>query len=268
MANSLSLSYVLHGSFRGPGSMFGMSPAPDGPWYASSTFWAIAGVAVAIVFGIGAIVAAYRSQNPRRRLYVYVASATPLMHEKGRDLAIEVSIAGRAVEDPYLVTVHVVVRGRRDIRKDDFDGPIRLRFGSRIVGLLERTSTTVVPATPAPEVTHQPDSDLLEVAPALLRRDHELTYTLLLEGGEPALDPEVPIVADIRETEPGMQQMWGALSPLACFAFITLSFTSAITYFDMDGSGMNRYITLGATIVGLAGTVVTFVVMPKQGYGE
>ncbi|WP_143267086.1 hypothetical protein [Amycolatopsis thailandensis] len=245
-----------------------MSPAPDDPWYASSTFWAIAGVAVAIVFGIGAIVAAYRSQNPRRRLYVYVANTTPLMHAKGRDLAIEVRIAGRAVEDPYLLTVRVVVRGRRDIRKDDFDGPIKLRFGSRIVGLLERTSTTVVPATPAPEVTHQPDTDLLEIAPALLRRDHELTYTLLLEGGQPALDPEVPIVADIRETEPGMQQLWGPLSPFVCMAFFALSFASGITYFDMDGSGVSRNIMLSAAVVGLVGTVVTFVAMPKQRYSK
>lgn len=43
---------------------------------------------MAIIFGIGAIVAAYRSQNPRRRLYVYAANITPLMHEKGRNLVL------------------------------------------------------------------------------------------------------------------------------------------------------------------------------------
>ncbi|MYW96300.1 hypothetical protein G3I59_38245 [Amycolatopsis rubida] len=176
------------------------APAPPDPWYASGLFWAIAAVGVAIVLGVGAIVATYRSANPRRRLHVYASNITPLVHQIGQTLSLEVRSNGVVLTNPHIATANLVVRSRRDIRKDAFDGPIKLFFGTHIVAVLEQTSGTDVPGTPLPSLIRH--EDLLEIQPSILRRDLTLTYTVLVEGSTPVFNAEVPVDADIRDTPP------------------------------------------------------------------
>lgn len=68
--------------------------------------------------------------------------------ETGVDLGLEVRARGERLTDPHVATAHVASRGRRDIRKDAFDGPIQLHFRARIVGILETSCITKVPGTP------------------------------------------------------------------------------------------------------------------------
>jgi hypothetical protein len=181
--------------------MSAMTPAsaPSDPWYWSGTFWAIAGV-VATLLGIiiGGWITA-RVTNPRRRLYVFASNITPLMHRTGVELGLEVRAGGQRLIDPHVVTANVVSRGRRDIRKDAFDGPIQLQFSARIVGVLETSCSTKVPGTPVPPYSFQ--GDRIEIPPALLRLDHELSYTVLVEGETPSFSAIVPVEADIRLQE-------------------------------------------------------------------
>jgi hypothetical protein len=182
--------------------MTGMSPAPapPDPWYLSGWFLTIIGILVAILLGIGAIVAAYRSANPRRRLYVYTSNVTPLIHRTGTELGLEVLAGGEKLTEPHVVTAHVVSRGRRDIRKDAFDGPILLQFTARIVSVLETSCETKIPGTPIPNWFF--NGDTIEIPPALLRRDQRLTYTVLLEGEVPEFSAVVPVEVDVRDSAP------------------------------------------------------------------
>jgi hypothetical protein len=235
-----------------------MPPAPAPPpypWYASGTFWAIAGVVVAIIFGTGAIVAAYRSQNPRRRLNVYVSSSTPLVHEKGKLLALEVRSDGEVLKNPHLVTVVIVVRGRRDIRKDAFDGPIELMFGARIVGVLEANSATKVPGTPVPEFGNFRNA--LKIEPALLRRDHKLTFTVLVEGQHsPKFKAVVPIEADVRMESPLQPELRTARYVLAAAVAALFGTFSNIVLSGASGTVLGMGPVLAVAAASLVGATI------------
>ncbi|WP_372672682.1 hypothetical protein [Amycolatopsis kentuckyensis] len=177
------------------------APAPPEPWYTSALFWTIAGVAVAILAIVVSGFVTWWVANPKRRLYVYAANITPLVHRAGAILSLEVRSDGVVLTNPHVVTVHISVRSRRDIRKDAFDGPIKLFFGAHIVDVLEQIHQSDVPGSPWPKLVQH--KDFLEVQPSLLRRDAKLTYTVLVEGDKaPSFWSEVPVDADIREKGP------------------------------------------------------------------
>lgn len=159
--------------------------ASETPWYSSGTFWAIAAFAVAVVaIPVGAW-AAFRSANPRRRLYIGLANTTPLMHGAGKQVeGLEVRHQGNILTDPQLTTVKIISRGWRDIPKAAFDGPIELDFSTEVIALLGSRSKAKPAVVPAPAV--RVTSSGLLVEPSLLTRDHQLSYVLLING-EPTL---------------------------------------------------------------------------------
>ncbi|MDX8056670.1 hypothetical protein SK571_45510 [Lentzea sp. BCCO 10_0798] len=135
---------------------------------------------IAIVVGAWA---AFRSANPRRALYIAERSAVALLRStRGLDdHEIEVRRQGRVLNEPHVVTVDVASRGARDIPRSAFDGqPLKLDFGVPVVALLDQRSDADRPAVPSPKVVVTQTG--LEIGPALLTRNHLLTYTLLVEG--------------------------------------------------------------------------------------
>lgn len=173
-----------------------------GPWYLSGVFWAIVGVVVAVVLGIVAAWATFRSANPRRRLYVYLDRSLPVVrtHEALRN-EIEVRHLGRTLSQPYVVTLNVVSRGRKDIPSSSFDAnkPIVADLGVPIVRLLEEKSTTPKIAIPVPESSV--DGTRILIGPSMLSKQHVLTYTALVEGS-PNLATEIPLLDVDTSQEP------------------------------------------------------------------
>ncbi|MEU8632398.1 hypothetical protein AB0C38_09545 [Amycolatopsis sp. NPDC048633] len=140
---------------------------------------------VAIVLGLGAIVATYRSAGPRHRLHLYTSARTPLLHHNGKQLGLRIMLTDQEPADPQLVTVNVVSRGRRDITRGSFDGPIVLDVGTRIIGQLafDSEGAGVTPPPPVELVEER-----LEVQPSLIKAGQRLSYTLLVDG-TPAFSP-------------------------------------------------------------------------------
>ena len=102
----------------------------SGPWYASASFWAGAGVLIAVAAIVIAIVLWWIGE--RRRLVVYsIPVSAPLLNRGGRDMAppdLEVRFEGQPVADPHVIGLRVESRSRRDIRTTDFDQGTPLTF--------------------------------------------------------------------------------------------------------------------------------------------
>lgn len=113
----------------------------SGPVYASETFWTAAGVAVAVLVGLGAIWAAFRTAHPRRRLNCSVTH-TPLL-PWSIDGRWEVRHNGTQLTDPHVVTVVLSNRSRRDIASSAFDRsePFRVELSVPYAELVETQSS-------------------------------------------------------------------------------------------------------------------------------
>jgi hypothetical protein len=184
-------------------------------WYTSGRFWSIAGVSIGALAIVVGVVATYCSDYPRRRLYIFVSSTTSLLHRSGSQLmGLEVRDEGHVLSDPHLVTVEVISRGRRDIPEDRFDGPIVLDFGTDIVAVIESVSAAKPQTAPAPSVTTT--ATALHIGPTLLRRDHKLSYRVLVNGN-PRVVGECPLTdVDVRHDSPA--QLTNTLAELTLAA--------------------------------------------------
>lgn len=172
------------------------SSPPGAPFYTSGTFWTIIGIAVAIALGCWAVWAAFRSSNPKRTLHITTDQVVPLVTSapglEGR--RIMVSLDGRQLTTPHVITVDIVSRSGKDITPEMFSSaPLELEFGTPIVALLNQYSDARRAAVRDPSVTLH--NTALHVGPALLTRQHELRYTVLTEG-QPKFRP-VANLADV-----------------------------------------------------------------------
>ncbi|QFZ17567.1 hypothetical protein [Saccharothrix syringae] len=153
------------------------------PWYASGTFWTIAAVVVAVIAIVVGAWAAFRSARPRRALYITVDQAVSLLRAApGLDgSGVAVSLHGRELTRPYVVTVDVVSNSALDIAPSAFGGsPLELEFGVPVLALLDQESDAGRPAVREPKV--EVASTALHVSPALLTRRHRLRYSVLVDG--------------------------------------------------------------------------------------
>src|ERR1022692_3927140 len=128
-----------------------------GAWYASGTFWAGAGVVVAVLAAVTAVWATLSVGFPRRRLYYGLRAAAPLLTAPaGMRSDLQLLHRGTPLADPHVLTVELISRGRKDIPNGAYDGgqPLQLDVGSRIIEILQITSepeTLVAPQVAASE---------------------------------------------------------------------------------------------------------------------
>jgi hypothetical protein len=180
------------------------------PFYTSGTFWAIAGVAAVIVVGVATVWVTLRVSNPKRRLLYSMPVATPLLNRRpGLPADIEVRRKGqeKPLENPHVVTVQLVSRGRLDIQRDAFDDgkPLRLDVGAPIIECLDVTTSPPDRAVPP----CKPGGSTLLVGPALIGRRQTIRYSLLVDGPDPRLSPPIKSLADvdIRAGDPGSEPL-------------------------------------------------------------
>src|ERR1039458_175888 len=158
-----------------------------GGWYTSGTFWAGAGVVVAVLAAVAVVWVTLAAGFPRRRLYFGLLAAAPLLAAPaGMRGDLELRHRGTALADPRVVTVELVSRGRRDIPSQAYNDrqPLVLDVGARIVEVLQVTSEPGI--LPPPQVI--PDGTSLKIGPSLIGRRQQITINILIDGGTPTID--------------------------------------------------------------------------------
>jgi len=100
----------------------------SGPLYTSAAVIGWAGVLVVVVSIIAGFLM-WRLGIPRRKL-MYSAEITSLIATSrvGPDPKLSVVYDGTAITDPYLISLRLESRSRRDIGNDDFNGGDPLVF--------------------------------------------------------------------------------------------------------------------------------------------
>jgi hypothetical protein len=174
----------------------------DGSLYTSSTFWAIIGVAVAIVVGIVGVWAALRAASPEQRLFYSMPVITPLLNQQsGLPQDIEVRRMsqdgqGEVLNHPHVVNVQLTSRGRHDISREAFDGkePLGLDVGAPIVECLKVATSPPDRSDPVWEVR---GSKLL-VRPSLIGRRQTTIFSLLVDGPSPCVNKPQQTLTDVR----------------------------------------------------------------------
>src|ERR1039457_824334 len=175
-----------------------------GGWYLSGTFWAAAGVVVAVLAAVAVVWVTLAVGFPRRRLYFGLRASAPLLAAPaGIRGDLELRHRGTALADPRVVTVELVSRGRRDIPSEAFDSgqPLVLDIGARIVEVLQVTSGPGI--LPGPRITAE--GAALKVGPSLIGRRQEITISVLTDDGEPSLACHGPLIdVQVRQRAEGL----------------------------------------------------------------
>src|ERR1019366_7292766 len=179
-----------------------------GGWYTSGTFWASAGVVVAVLAAVAVVWVTLTAGFPRRRLYFGLRAAAPLLAAPaGIRGGLELRHRGAGLADPRVVTVELVSRGRKDIPSEAYDDrqPLVLDVGARIVEVLQVTSGPGI--LPVPRIT--PDGAALKIGPGLIGRRQEITINILTDGGQPSLACRSPLIdVQVRQRTEGSPQQW------------------------------------------------------------
>lgn len=151
------------------------------PFYASGTFWAGAGVVVALV-AIVITVVLWRLGPPRRVLAYSVLGSTPLLSGDlwpGIHRAwFQVLMDGKPLADPYVTLLRVENHSRRDIRSSDFDQgkPLVFNLGAKFEYATDAGSTIDY------KQTLKATDTAITVGPALIRGRQSLHMSIITEG--------------------------------------------------------------------------------------
>jgi hypothetical protein len=151
-------------------------------WYTSGAFWGPASgvVAVVIMGAVGALVA-WRASIPKRLLTYRLLAPTRLVSSESLGPShanLLVRYQGVDLSDPYIVTLQVDSRSRKDIRSTDFDEekPLTFDMGTRIIAVVGSD-----PAGPGAKTTSVTERTV-KLAKGLIRRGPLLRLTLLTDG--------------------------------------------------------------------------------------
>ena len=226
-----------------------------GAWYTSGTFWAGAGVVVAVLAAAAVVWVTLTVGFPRRRLYYGLRAAAPLLTAPaGMRSDLELRHRGTPLADPYVLTIELASRGRKDIPSDAFNDhqPLELDVGSRIVETLQVISE---PTTlPQPQVTAE--GTRLRIGPGLLGRRHEITINVLTNG-PPSLRCRSPLIdVQVRERLGDSPDRAAAAAILAAWAAGVALAVVAEEFALRRSAGWAAVTSAGAAIVALGATVI------------
>lgn len=168
------------------------------------------GVAAAIAFGALTLWITWRVANPKRRLLYGMPVATPLLNA-GQDVrhGLEVRRGDHILTDPHVLEVTLFNQGRLDIPSSAFDRgrPLTLDVGVPVLDILK---TTTSPDHAVPTIDF--DGTALKIGPDLLGRRQKISFSLLVDGPDPALScpPPHPINIQVvrNPDEPTKRLRW------------------------------------------------------------
>jgi hypothetical protein len=155
-------------------------------WYASGTFWAAAGVIVAIVTGSALAIITYMAAFPKRRLLYSMPVVAPIAAKsEGIRAELELLYDGTKIGDPHVVEIQLVSRGRKDIPSSAYDRgePVRLTINVPVLKVLDQISEPSSLSPPRLAV----EGNTLKIGPDLIGRRQRIKITLLTDGHPSAL---------------------------------------------------------------------------------
>jgi hypothetical protein len=167
------------------------------PFYNSGTFWAAVAIPVAILIGVASVWVTLRVANPKRRLYYWLVSDTPLITGR-QDLSEELKViyGHQELKSPRVVSVQLVSRGRRDIAREAFDDgkPLGLDLGTPIVECVKVTTSPQDRPHPAWTL----DGSKLQIGPSHFGGRQTTVFSLLVDGESPQITPPQQSLVDVR----------------------------------------------------------------------
>lgn len=229
-----------------------------GAWYTSGAFWTGAGVMVATL-GVAATVWVTLTVGfPRRRLYYWLRAVAPLLTVSPEMRDLELRHRGTPLASPYVLTIELVSRGRKDIPSDAYNDhqPLELHVGSRIVEILQ---VIYEPETlPRPAITVDgTDSEWLRVGPSLLGRRQKITINVLTDGGRPSLSYRSPLIdVQVRERLGDNPHWTSAAAVIAGWAGGVLLAVTAENFALQKSAGWAAVAAAGAGIAALLATMI------------
>lgn len=162
-------------------------------WFGSNFFWAVTAGVLAlaqVILGLFAIV--MPSILARKKITYELLTAEPLINLPA-DISpsLQVSHDGKPVDNPHVVVVRLVYRGRRDLTSTEFDqgGPLCVDVGIEIKSLLR--SSFSPPKQPVPKV--KVNGTALDIGPSLIRKRLEMVFVILANGPAIQLDCHGPL---------------------------------------------------------------------------
>lgn len=174
----------------------------DQQWYTSGTFWAAAGVVVALFVGITATLATYRVSFPKRRLLYGMPIVAPLgSAHTSVENELELRYRGIALTEPHLLELRLISRSRKDIPSSAYDGgdPIRLDAAVRVIDVISVASGPE--SVPVPQFSI--DGTSLEIGPSYIGKRQQIIFTVLADGSNPSLTCKSRLIdVDIRRLRP------------------------------------------------------------------
>ncbi len=146
-------------------------------WYTNGTTIGITGVAIGAV-GIVAAIVLWRFGAPRGLLEYSVLEPRALISRSPNIEVnqLKVTFNERVVQNPYVATLQVTNRGRRDIRSEDFDQrPLTFRFDADVVDLLQSSD-------PENKLFRLDEVSQILVCPSLISRGERISLDVLTDG--------------------------------------------------------------------------------------
>lgn len=150
-----------------------------GALHLTSTWWAAAGLAVALAgtwatwkFGLAA--------HSRPRLTYEIADTPLLQAPRSIQARLEIRHLGTHLTDPHLVHIVLTCHGRRDIPSSNFDQdqPVTVDLGVPILDVLDSHSHPVGAQEPRAAAT----GTTLHIGPGRIRAGARITYQALTNG--------------------------------------------------------------------------------------
>lgn len=140
----------------------------------------VAGFAFSVIVGVASVWVAYAAGFPRQRLLYWIPAAVPLVNApQGRSHGFQLLYNGAKVAQPYLLSVQLISRGRKDIPEGSFEGkPITLDLGVPIIDILQNDPAGRHAFEPATSL----DNHALKIGPSLIGKRQAVKITLLLAG--------------------------------------------------------------------------------------
>jgi hypothetical protein len=219
-----------------------------GGWYTSGTFWAGAAVVATVLAAVAGVWVTLFVGFPRRRLYYGLRAAAPLLTVRSSDLKL--LYREEPLTDPHVLTVELISRGRKDIPNDAYnDGqPLQLDVGASIVEILQITSEPETLDTP--HVTAS--GKRLNIGPSLIGKRHQITISVLTDGGQPYLTYRSPLIdVQIRQRIDDRTTLTWALAVVA--GMMAIAAVAAIVGTSVRGLGWLTFVGAVVALLTVAG---------------